>query len=130
MGCEEIAALASEKLNLVINIKQTSDSIVVYQKSQLGFTKRTLSVGNEIVEPDAQFERKVLTKVNPDSISVETTFKNGTLTDTRTFAGPSLIKQVLVLNLKQNNPVTTVRYLKKVGDFDQELENQNPSAFS
>lgn len=130
MGCEEIAALASEKLNLVINVKQTEDTIVVYQKSQLGFTKRTLMIGVEMIEPEAQFERRVHTKVTADSINVETTFKNGTLSDTRTFVNPSLIKQVLVLSLKSSNPVTTVRYLKKVGDFDQDLENQSASTFA
>ncbi len=130
MGCEEIAALASEKLNLVINVKQTEDTIVVYQKSQLGFTKRTLMIGVDMLEPEAQFERRVLTKVTADSISVETTFKNGTLSDSRTLVNPSLIKQVLILSLKSSNPVTTVRYLKKVGDFDQDLENQSASTFA
>ncbi len=130
MGCEEIAALASEKLNLVINVKQTEDTIVVYQKSQLGFTKRTLMIGVDMLEPEAQFERRVLTKVTADSISVETTFKNGTLSDSRILVNPSLIKQVLILSLKSSNPVTTVRYLKKVGDFDQDLENQSASTFA
>ena len=40
MGCDEIAALASEKLEIILNIVQTDAAITVWQKSQLGITKR------------------------------------------------------------------------------------------
>ena len=43
MGCDEIAALASEKLNLVINIAQTKEALNIWQHSQLGPTHRTVS---------------------------------------------------------------------------------------
>ncbi len=93
MGCDEIAALASEKLNIMLTIVQTSQKLTIWQKSQLGTTTRQLKVNDEVLEKASQGDRHVGVSVLDDFIQVVTKFPRGVLTDTRTVAMEQEIPQ-------------------------------------
>jgi hypothetical protein len=56
LGCDEIAALASEKLDIWLNIEHSPDDPVIriYQTSQLGTTLRELNTTKEVAEQSVQ----------------------------------------------------------------------------
>jgi hypothetical protein len=56
LGCDEIAALASEKLDIWLNIEHSPNNpvIKIYQTSQLGTTLRVLNTTKEVAEQSVQ----------------------------------------------------------------------------
>mmetsp|Transcript_19901 Transcript_19901/g.50287 ORF Transcript_19901/g.50287 Transcript_19901/m.50287 type:complete len:214 (+) Transcript_19901:52-693(+) len=132
LGCDEIAALASEKLNLKLHIIQSADRISVWQQSQLGIVYRALSIGNDTIEHSSLGERKVWVAVNPDEIIVDTKFKNGRLLDTRTVhldpeTGDQVLCTVLQLTMRgHGGSAKTTRYFRRTGDVDPEIVNTPP----
>lgn len=120
LGCDEIAALASEKLHITIDIVQTKDELSIWQASQLGDSKRVLYLepGRETTESDS---RKATVSFGPKTITIETTFARGKLVDTRHFEQDgAVLAQLLELTVKEapQNVIRTRRYLKKIGPPD------------
>lgn len=136
LGCDEIAALASEKLNLRLHIVQTEERINVWQKSQLGVVYRALSIGKDTVEVSSQGERKVWVTVSPTEMIVDTKFKNGRLLDTRTIevnteTGEEILTTCLQLTMRgQGGSTKTMRYFKKTGPADPEVTSTPPEGIA
>jgi len=129
LGCDEIAALASEKLNLKMHVVQTSDMLSVWQQSQLGVVHRSLHIGQDTQESSSQGDRKVWVTIGPKEITVDTKFKNGRLLDTRTLdrdraTGDTIMCTTMTLTIRQpSNTVRTRRYFRRVGEPDPEIVN-------
>jgi hypothetical protein len=112
LGCDEIAALASEKLVVTLDIFQTPASITIHQTSQLGETTRVLRLDGETLEHDG---RRATVTLSASSIHVDTRFAKGRLSDTRVLDDEGMA-QVLELTVKGlPNAITTKRYMKRVG---------------
>mmetsp|Transcript_13644 Transcript_13644/g.16926 ORF Transcript_13644/g.16926 Transcript_13644/m.16926 type:complete len:219 (-) Transcript_13644:352-1008(-) len=123
MGCDEIAALASEKLEIILNIVQTDTAITVWQKSQLGITKRMLRLQGETIENSEHGDRRINTNLSLTEMIVDTKFKQGRLVDHRTAKretdGSLVLCTQLTLTMKDHpEPIKTMRYFVKVGDPD------------
>lgn len=120
LGCDEIAALASEKLRIIINIVQTKTEIHFWQSSQLGDTKRVLLLDRETDEGD---ERKATVTFSESGMEIFTTFPKGTLKDERSFAedGSGDVVQQLELTVGSEAPLATKRLLKRLGAPDPEV---------
>ena len=114
LGCEEIAALASEKLQVTVDIIQTDTDLTIWQNSQLGDTKRVLFLREETIESDA---RKASVTLTPTSITIETTFPKGKLVDKRQYEEEGeMLMQVLELTVHGvPGTIKTRRFMKKVG---------------
>jgi len=117
LNCDEIAALASEKLHVTIDIIHTDREIHIWQNSQLGDTKRVLMVEGETQEtPD----RKATVVLTPTDITIETTFSKGKLIDKRQFEedGEVLAQQLELAVTGQPGVIRTKRYFRKLGPPD------------
>ena len=117
LGCDEIAALASEKLEIEVDIVQTPDQLIMYQTSQLGGSKRILSLipGKETIESDTRRAKVVM---GPKTVVIETHFSKGRLVDSRHFEKDGhVLAQVLELMVSDNPHaiIRTRRYLNKTG---------------
>ena len=114
LQCDEIAALASEKLHVTIDIVQTDSEIHIWQNSQLGDTKRVLLLDGETAEGDG---RKASVVLSPTSILIETNFQKGRLTDKRHFEEDGeVMAQVLELTVNGlPGTIRTRRYFRKLG---------------
>jgi len=135
MGCDEIAALASEKLNITLSIVQSGGVITVWQKSQLGMTKRMLRIGQETTEASGQGDRKVVITMNDNQMLVDTRFKKGRLLDTRSLQqggdGNLLLVTTLALTLKGVPGHTrTTRYFVRSGEPDTDIINTHNQALA
>mmetsp|Transcript_11198 Transcript_11198/g.12839 ORF Transcript_11198/g.12839 Transcript_11198/m.12839 type:complete len:213 (+) Transcript_11198:310-948(+) len=134
MGCEEIAALASEKLEIILNIVQTDEAITVWQKSQLGITKRMLRIGSETIEKSEHGDRKVNIGLSLTEMIVETKFKFGQILDHRTAkreADGLVLCSKLTLDMRDTpDKITTLRYFTKVGDPDANVVTTHNQAIA
>mmetsp|Transcript_5570 Transcript_5570/g.8652 ORF Transcript_5570/g.8652 Transcript_5570/m.8652 type:complete len:204 (-) Transcript_5570:62-673(-) len=137
MGCDEIAALASEKLHLRMHVVQTPNRISVWQQSQLGLVYRALHIGQDTMETSSQGDRKVWVSLNPNEMMVDTKFKNGRLLDTRTIqqdkaTGETLLCTVLQLTMKGHaGACRTTRYFRKISDKpSKDIINTPPEGIS
>ena len=54
LGCDDIAALASEKLVISLEVRQTPSQLSINQTSQLGETSRILRLDGETAEADGR----------------------------------------------------------------------------
>ena len=116
LGCDEIAALASEKLEITVNIVQTATELSMFQTSQLGESKRVLSLepGKETMENDTRRAKVVM---GPKSVVIETHFNKGRLVDSRHFEQDGkVLAQVLELTVKDNPHaiIRTRRFLNRL----------------
>jgi len=114
LGCDDIAALASEKLIITLDIVQTGTSLTINQSSQLGETTRVLRLdGTETSEGEG---RKAIVTLAPATLHIETRFNKGKLSDTRTLED-DVMSQVLELTIKgaTTPPIVTRRYMKRQG---------------
>ena len=115
LGCDEIAALASEKLNITVDIVQTATSLTIFQSSQLGDTKRTLNLDGTTTETSTR-----TAKVTNDDrlLVIETTFPKGRIVDRRSMDGEDMA-QVLELTIKgADHVIRTRRLFRKLGPPD------------
>ena len=116
LGCDEIAALASEKLRIVVDIVQNSSEIQFWQSSQLGDTKRVLQLEGETMEGDGKVANVSLTETG---IEIFTTFPKGNLKDTRFYDEVDNGDIIQLLELKvAGNTITTKRLFKRLGPPD------------
>jgi len=131
LGCEEIAALASDKLHLRMHVIQTESRLHVWQRSQLGIVHRSLHVGQETQEVSpGHGHRKVLVTVSEQGMNVHTTFRGGEISDTRTLetdrrTGDVILVVVILLKINEPEPTTirTKRCFRRIGDPDPEIVN-------
>lgn len=135
LGCDEIAALASEKLNLTMHINQTATRISVWQRSQLGIVHRGLHIGQPTTEVSSQGERTINVAVTPESMVVESRFALGALVDTRTLetdagTGDVHLRAHLKLTVNDGSVQETTRFFKKTGLADQGIMNTPPEGIA
>ena len=132
MGCEEIAALASEKLNLRVNVVMTDESVQFWQTSQLGTTYRKLVYGKETPETGVALERRALARIVGNSLVIVTRWDRGVITDRREMKpDANVMINVLELSVQgHSKPIRTVRYFKRTGDPDPEVIKTKPGASS
>lgn len=115
LGCDEIAALASEKLTIVVNIFQNEKTLTIYQNSQLGDTMRVLRLdGNETAESAS---RTALATLTPGLLTIATRFPQGSLLDRRSFEDDTrkVVAQLLELSVKDGPTIVTKRFLTYIG---------------
>lgn len=118
LGCDEIAALASEKLHITVDIIQSKTELHIWQTSQLGETKRVLSLTDYTNESDTR--KAKVTLIGHNKIIIATTFPQGDIVDSRTLdEDGEVMSQVIELRLSNNSaeepPIRTERYMKKLG---------------
>ena len=133
MGCDEIASLASEQLNIMMNIVQKDGAITVWQLSQLGVTKRMLYIGKESMEKATDEVRKVWISAQDSEMTVDTKFKGGRLMDTRILQqepdGTVALVTTLALSIRgKSGTIRTTRYFTRVGDPDAEVVKAHETA--
>mmetsp|Transcript_10507 Transcript_10507/g.18569 ORF Transcript_10507/g.18569 Transcript_10507/m.18569 type:complete len:207 (-) Transcript_10507:292-912(-) len=127
LGCDEIAALASEKLNLTLHVVQSKKQISTWQQSQLGIVYRGLLIGQDTTEHSSMGERKVFVTAGPKEMTVDSKFRTGRLLDTRSIevdqeTGEPVLVTVLQLTMRgQGGSAKTTRYFKRIGDPDPEV---------
>ena len=117
LQCDEIAALASEKLHVTIDIIQTDGEIHIWQNSQLGDTKRVLMIDGETLENDS---RRATVTLSPTSVLIETNFNKGRLLDRRHFEedGEVMAQQLELTVNGLPGTIKTKRFFKKLGPPD------------
>lgn len=133
MGCDEIASLASEQLNVVMNIVQKNGAITAWQQSQLGVTRRMLYVGKESMEVATDETRKVWISATSNEMTVDTKFKGGRLMDSRVLQqepdGSVVLVTSLALSIRgKSGSVRTTRYFNRVGEPEQEVIQAHEAA--
>jgi hypothetical protein len=114
LGCDEIAALASEKLNLSIDIVHTKTNLTFSQSSQLGDTKRVLHVDGPTTDAVGRVAY-ITTDPNAGTLTIHTTMKNGKIVDTRLLEGDTMIQTLLLTIKGSDHPIRTTRYLIRKG---------------
>ena len=119
MGCEEIAALASEKLNVTLDVVHNQNSLTLWQSSQLGETKRALNLEGTTTESGVQTGARTAKTYTQDRfVVIETTFARGRIVDRRTMQDDVMV-QMLELQVKGSEQVIrTQRFFKRVGPPD------------
>jgi hypothetical protein len=117
LQCDEIAALASEKLHVTIDIVQNDSELHIWQNSQLGDTKRMLLLEGETIESDT---RRATMTLSPSNVVIETVFNKGRLVDRRHFEedGELMVQQLELTVNGSAGVVRTRRVFKKVGPPD------------
>ena len=126
MGCEEIAALASEKLNLRINVVMTDEYVQIWQTSQLGTTTRKLEYGKETLEKGVALERRAVARIEGNQLVILTKWEKGTITDRRELRpdGQVLDNTIELIIEGQSKPYKTKRYFNRTGPPDPEVINK------
>lgn len=134
LGCDEIAALASEKLNIRLHIIQTDTRLNVWQQSQLGIVYRGLGIGKDTSEKSSHGDRKVWVSVSEKEVTVDTKFKKGRLLDHRQVnLDPETGEQVMVTSLQlsmrgQPKSTKTTRYFRKESSVPDPEVTSTPKA--
>jgi len=124
LGCDEIAALASEKLQVTMQIIQTDKLMSVWQQSQLGMVHRTLYLDRATPEKSSQGDRSVTVEVKATEMIVKTTFEHGCLVDTRTVREENdqeVLNSELMLSMDGVGPLKTTRIYRKLGEPNKEV---------
>jgi len=115
LGCEEIAALASEKLNITLDIVHTASTLTIWQSSQLGDTKRVLQTGGTTAETPS---RAAKVSCDDRALVIETVFPKGRIVDRRTLQD-DVMAQTLELTVKgSDQAIRTRRYFRRTGPPD------------
>jgi len=125
LQCDEIAALASEKLHVTIDIVQSEDELHVYQNSQLGDTKRVLFLREETEENES---RKATVTLTATTIQIDTVFPRGKLIDKRHFEdnGGIMAQQLELSVTGMAGVIKTKRYFRKLGPPDLSVTQRSP----
>lgn len=124
LGHGEVVRLASNQINIHLEVLLTDSHYTVFQKTQVGHTRRTVKLNaNESfieVSPEFSLTRKVNCKFNKEEIILLIETNDSNITTKTTVEGEALVFETHILRGIES--ATVKRKFKRVGDISPEIQ--------